>query len=124
MGRVSTAAEYGTQPTILFHPDGWSAFPRTFSQADPLSGEDGVIKAGTIFPANDATAQGIILLDVNTAARPAEGAVLFIGSVRLDRLPEQPTQAAIQALPRVSFFGTDGAQPYPATQPEQPETEE
>ena len=113
MGRVSTAAEYGTQPTILFHPEGWSAFPHTFNQGDPLA-TDGVIKAGTIFPANDATAQGIVLLDVNVATGPTEGSIVFQGSIRLDRLPEAPTTEASAALPRITFFGTTGAVAYPA----------
>ena len=97
MGRVSTTSEYGTQPTILFHPEGWSAFPHTFAQGDPLA-TNGVIKAGTFFPSNGSSTRGIVLFDVDVSKGPAEGSILYEGDVRLDRLPESPVDLVVLTI--------------------------
>ncbi len=107
MGRVSTIAEYGARPTILFHPDGWSAFPVTLPHNDPLATE-GIVKAGTIWPANDATARGVILHDVNVAAGPAEASIVYAGDINAAKFPTAPSAEAKSALPRVTFFGATG----------------
>lgn len=63
--------------------------------------EDGhmIIKAGTVFPANDATAEGIVFEDVDITddeKRPIS--VIIAGRVIEDRLPEEVAEDAKTAL--------------------------
>ncbi|MCC8112078.1 MAG: hypothetical protein LIO74_10995 [Ruminococcus sp.] len=64
---------------------------------------DGVIPAGTLIPANDATAEGVLLTDVNIAENP-NGAIVTHGAVVVAKLPETPSDAAISALTGVQFI--------------------
>jgi hypothetical protein len=113
-----TTTEYGTPQTILFHP-GYSGFAQTFASNDPrLVTVDGhkTIKAGTIWPANDATAQGVVFQDVNVDDG-GSGSVLTIADINLSRLPLAPTEEAKKALPSIKWYpgdGSGGAEPYPA----------
>ena len=101
---------YGTSKGILMYPDNYQAFPQTFDKtthAALVADVEGrsIIKAGTIFPANDATAKGIVFTDVDVTDGAATGAVLFEGSVNVKKLPAAPATAAKTALPRITFFG-------------------
>jgi hypothetical protein len=112
-----TTTEYGTPETILFHPDGYAGFAQTFPSNDPRAVTvDGhkVIKAGTIWPANDATARGVVFQEVNVD-QGGTGSVLYVADINLDRLPVAPSVAAQHALPSVKWFkanGTSGAEPF------------
>lgn len=99
---------YGTDSGILMYPDNYQAFANTFLPTDTTAVDvEGrkVIKAGTIWPANDATARGVVFKDVDVTDGAAAGAVLFEGSVKVSKLPAAPDAAAKTALPRITFFG-------------------
>jgi hypothetical protein len=68
-----------------------------------LSGTDGVVKAGTVVPANDATAVGVLLYDVKLAENP-NGAVVIHGFVKKAKMPAQPASAAVTALKGIAFL--------------------
>lgn len=68
-----------------------------------LEATDGVVKAGTIVPANDATAIGVLLYDVTLAENP-NGAVVVHGFVDKAKLPVQPAAEAISALKGITFL--------------------
>jgi len=94
------------------------AVAKTFdSAADKLLAVDGIIASGIIYPANDATAQGIIINDVvvdvdNSSEDTA--ALLVKGVVSKNFLPDAPTQAAVDALfGNITFI--DGAATVPAS---------
>lgn len=57
-----------------------------------------IVKSGTIYPANDATAQGIIYQDVNVTKGDYPCSLMTSGYVYADRLPEAPTEEAKTAL--------------------------
>ena len=100
---------FGTHAGILMYPDNYQAFAQTFDKtthATLLATVDGrsVIKAGTIFPANDATAKGVVLNTVDVTDGSATGAVLFEGCVKVEKMPAAPAEAAKAALPRITFF--------------------
>ncbi len=62
-----------------------------------------VLKAGTIYPANDATAKGVLLHDViledeNGNAKNNIGALIVAGHLYSDKLPVAPASTAITAL--------------------------
>lgn len=68
-----------------------------------LSATDGVIKAGTIVPANDATAKGVLLYDVYPEENP-NGAVVIHGFINGDKLPVKPSDEAVASLENIAFF--------------------
>ncbi len=62
-----------------------------------------IVVAGTIFPANDATAKGILVNDIDVTEGNKPGAVMDAGYVYAARLPEEPAEAAKTALPHIIF---------------------
>lgn len=68
-----------------------------------IAGTDGIVKAGTIIPANDATAKGVLLTDVVLAENP-NGTIVIHGFVKTDKLPAAPAEAAKTALTGVAFL--------------------
>lgn len=73
---------------------------------------NGVIPAGTVIPANGATAFGVLLHDVTLAENP-NGTVVVDGFIRANKMPTAPAAAAISALKKITFMGADG-KPYSA----------
>lgn len=68
---------------------------------------NGVIPAGTVIPANDATAFGVLLHDVTLAENP-NGTVVVDGFINVDKLPTAPVAAAIAALTKITFMDKNG----------------
>lgn len=99
---------FDTPVGILMFPDNYQAKAVTLLPTDANVKEvEGrkIIKAGTIWPTNDANAQGVILNDVDVTDGAANAALLFEGSIKASKLPAQPNAAAKTALPRITFFG-------------------
>lgn len=63
-----------------------------------VDGARKIVKAGTIFPANNGTAEGIVFHDVDVTAGDAPGAVMVAGRVLNARLPVKPIAAATVAM--------------------------
>ena len=93
--------------SILKHGSDWEAEAQTiransaYVKTNPSTGEK-YVPAGTIFPANDATAKGLVKHDyylVNNS--DVHVALLFKAVVRGDRLPEALTPEAKSALPQI-----------------------
>ena len=64
---------------------------------------DGVIKEGTIIPANDATAKGVLLNPVVLAENP-NGTIVVHGFIEKGKLPAEPAGAAVTALKGITFM--------------------
>lgn len=62
---------------------------------------DGIIPAGTIIPANDATAIGVLLWDVNKAGNP-NGTIVIHGFVKKSKLPVAPADTV--SIPMIKFM--------------------
>lgn len=62
-----------------------------------------IVKSGTVFPANGATAEGLVLHDTDVSNGPAVGAILTHGYVIESRLPEEVSAEAKTALKLISF---------------------
>lgn len=73
---------------------------------------NGVIPAGTVIPANGATAFGVLLHDVVLAENP-NGTIVVDGFIRANKMPTPPVAAAISALKKITFIGSDGKQYTP-----------
>lgn len=63
----------------------------------------GVIPAGTIVPANDATAKGVLLHDVIKADNPI-GSMIIHGFIKSSALPTAASDNAKSALKQISFI--------------------
>ncbi len=61
------------------------------------------VKAGTIFPSNDANAVGIVYEDVDVTTGNMPGSVVYAGRVISGRLPVVPAAAAKTALEGKGF---------------------
>lgn len=64
---------------------------------------DGVIKEGTIIPANDATAIGVLLHPVVLNENP-NGTIVVHGFIAKGKLPASPASAAVTALKQIAFM--------------------
>ena len=75
----------------------------TQSNATTVNGRK-IVKAGTILPANDATAKGVVLYDVDVTNGDEMGAFVIHGFIDKSKIPTQPESAAITALPMIKFI--------------------
>ena len=111
MGMKMKEVSYGA-PTkqILAIPDHYVALGQKHALAN--SGTPGlavlvdgryVIKAGTIWPANDATAKGVVLNDYDATDGDVMMSVVYHGFIKKTGLPVAPTAAAITALKQIEF---------------------
>ena len=78
---------------------------REISQTGATTASDGskYVKAGTLYPSNDANAVGIVYEDVDVTTGNMPGSVVLSGVVYLDRLPVAPASAAKTALEAKGF---------------------
>lgn len=83
---------------ILFN-DHYVAIPYDCSAINANS--EGIIPAGTLIPANDASAIGVLLSDVVKADDP-NGTVVIHGFIKKANLPTEP--AGTVALPMIKFM--------------------
>ena len=98
---------YVTGKGILVFPDHYVSVAHTFTKDDSAAVEvDGrkVIKAGTMYPANDATVKGIVWADYDVTKGDVTGALIIHGFIKTAALPVAPTAEAKAALPMVAFM--------------------
>lgn len=77
--------------------------------ADVSENDNGkkIVKAGTPFPANDASCKGYLLHDVDVTQGDAPGTYIFEGSIDNKKLTEAGVTISAEAkaaTPRVTFF--------------------
>lgn len=80
--------------------DHYVAIPYDCTELAALA-QDGVIKAGTMIPANDATAKGVLLHDVVLDENP-NGTIVIHGFIKKSKLPVEPAETV--ALSQVQFI--------------------
>lgn len=99
--------DYTTAKQILVFPDHYVAVAQTFLSNDSAAvTEDGrkIIKAGTIYPSNDANAIGVVFNDMDVTNGDRTGAVIVHGFIKTAALPVIPSSAAKTALKQISFL--------------------
>lgn len=107
MAYIGKPIEYSNQPNFLKSAH-FQAF--TFTVPESLGIVEGtkkVVKAGTIFPANDATAKGVVYQDVDVTYGDQPASVIVEGYILPDRLPVKPEEAAVTALKEIKFVEGD-----------------
>lgn len=93
-----TKTAVGRTAEILYN-DHYVAIP--FDCSAVAANSEGVIPAGTMIPANDATAKGVLLHDVVKAENP-NGTIVIHGFIKKAKLPAAP--ASTVALPMIQFM--------------------
>ncbi|MCJ0932930.1 hypothetical protein MST22_17400 [Virgibacillus halodenitrificans] len=83
----------------------FQAFTKQVSDAGVAANADGkkIVPAGTVYPANDATAEGILLNDVDVTEGPQPASLIVEGYVLEARLPAAPVQLAKDAMTEIKF---------------------
>lgn len=89
-----------TRPGEILYNDHYVAIPYDCSAI--AANAEGIIPAGTIIPANDATAIGVLLSDVKKADNP-NGTIVIHGFIKKAKLPAEPANTV--ALPMIKFMG-------------------
>ena len=90
------------QGKMILANDHYVAIPYDCTALAALA-TDGIIKEGTIIPANDATAVGVLLSEVVLANNP-NGTIVVHGFVDTSKLPAAPAEAAKAALAQIKFM--------------------
>lgn len=103
MGKIRVT-EYANRKEILKY-DHFVAEAIVLTQANSTT-VDGkkIVKAGTIFPENGATAKGVVLYDVDVTDGDSTGSLVIHGFIDKSKLPTEPDAAAITALPMIKFI--------------------
>ena len=80
--------------------DKYVSFTVTIKSADIQADANGkkIVKAGTVYPANDARAEGLILNDVDVTHGDQPAALLVEGYIYEERLPEAISTEAKTSL--------------------------
>lgn len=105
-----TTKEYDSAKHILAIPDHYVAIARTAAKAtaagDMVVSENGrfIIKAGTVYPANNETAIGLVMQDYDVTDSDASMAIIIHGFVRADRLPADLSETAKSVLPQITVI--------------------
>lgn len=94
--RTSIAAD-----KLILANDHYVAIP--YDCSDITANDAGIIPAGTIIPANGATAIGVLLSDVKKAENP-NGTIVIHGFITASKLPAAPADAAKTALNMIKFI--------------------
>lgn len=103
MGKI-TVTQYTNSKEILKY-DHFVSQPIVLTQSNAtISGTKKIVKAGTILPANDATAKGVVLYDVDVTNGDEKGALVIHGFIDKSKIPTQPEEAAITSLRQITFI--------------------
>lgn len=97
--------DYASTKNILAVPDHYVAVAKKIAKDSSLAvTEEGrkIVKAGTIYPANGATAEGVILNDYDVTDGDQMAAVVIHGFVLKAKLPAEPASGV--NLPLIKFI--------------------
>lgn len=97
--------DYASTKNILAVPDHYVGIAKKLEKDSALAvTEEGrkIVKAGTIYPANDATAVGVILNDYDVTDGDQMASVVIHGFVLKAKLPAAPNAAV--DLPLIKFI--------------------
>lgn len=99
--------DYTTGKQILVFPDHYVGVAKTFARNDSAAATvDGrkIIKAGTIYPSNDANAIGVVFYDVDVTDGDQNGTLIVHGFIKTGAIPANPSSNAKAALKGIQFF--------------------
>lgn len=80
---------------------------KTRKMTETLANDEKIVPMGTIYPANDGTAEGIVYEDIDVSTGDMPGSVVLSGRVYTNRLPVELNSAAETALKAKGFVFED-----------------
>lgn len=92
---------FGSSTGILVYPDHYVAKGVTLPKDSTLAtvvGTKKIVKAGTVYPKNDATAEGIVLSDVDVTNGDGNAAIVIHGFIKKAALPVAVDALALPVL--------------------------
>lgn len=104
---------YNSAKHILAMPDHYVSIARKAPKAEEAKGmvvKEGdrfIIKAGTIYPSDDSNAIGVVLQDYDVTESDVSMAIVLHGFIRVDRLPNSPSDEALKNLRMIYFLKED-----------------
>jgi len=83
----------------------FQAFTTQVSDTGITANADGrkIVPAGTVYPVNDGTAEGILYNDVDVTEGAQPGSLIVEGYILEARLPVAPVQLAKDAMTEIKF---------------------
>ena len=111
MSMKMKTVDYASSKQILAIPDHYVALGYKHEKA--VAGDTGlavleegryIVKAGTIYPANNETAVGIVLNDYDVTDGDQMMAVVVHGFIKQAALPVAPDAAAVTAMNQIKFI--------------------
>lgn len=102
--------DYTTGKGILVFPDHYVSVAHTFQKGDAAAVDvDGkkIIKAGTVYPSNDANAIGVVWADYDVTKGDITGALILHGFLKKSALPAPISTAAAARLPMIVCLPLD-----------------
>ena len=119
---IQSSKDKSTKRKILYN-DHFIGMPFTVSDDGVEANESGkkIVKAGTILPANDKTAKGVLLHDVDVTSGKAPGTIVihgFIDDAKLISSDIEITPEALGVLTQITFIGCETEPTYNPTVPE------
>ena len=99
--------DYTTGKQILVFPDHYVGVAKTFAKDDAAAATvDGrkIIRAGTIYPSNDANAIGVVFYDVDVTEGDRNGTLIVHGFIKTAAIPANPASTAKAVLTGIQFF--------------------
>ncbi len=111
-------------PLEILYNSHFVSMPCMVSSAEVQADSQGkkIVKAGTILPKNDGTAQGVLLSDVDVTNGSAPGTIVihgFVDNAKLVKNGITVTAEAIGAIPQVTFVSCETKPIYNTTTSEQ-----
>ena len=106
--------DYTTAKGVLVFPDHYVSVAHTFKKDDSAAvTQDGrkIVKAGTLYPSNDASAIGIVWADYDVTDGDRTGALIIHGFVKTKALPVIPSSTAKGALKMIQFLPLEAVTP-------------
>ncbi|WP_200411298.1 hypothetical protein [Virgibacillus salexigens] len=100
---VSKKVNYDSQPSFV---SSHHMISRTRTAKKAMGTSEGtrtVLKAGKVFPANDETAEGILLHDIDLTHGDQPAGIMVEGYVYESRLPEKVSAEAKTAMKEIKF---------------------
>jgi hypothetical protein len=95
-----------TQAKEILANDHYVAIPYTVPDTGVVADANGkkTVPAGTVLPANDATAVGVLLHDTDVTYGAKTDAIVIHGFIKTAKLPVAPADTAKTALKQISFM--------------------
>jgi len=102
-----TQNSFGSTTGILAYPDHYVGKAVSILKNSALAvtvGTRKIVKAGTVFPANDATAIGVVFTDLDVTDGDGNVSVIIHGFVKKSALPVAVNALALPVLSQISFL--------------------